>query len=253
MCVRGVCASCCCPIYQLFIKDCLVGNDLLQYRAAIGAFYAVTHKLIRASEFKLNLLFLLYCAINICCILSLRCVIKNDEFTLYRLILLIICMDIHLNPGPASDTINSLDILHLNIRSIRNKIDYISEFSDTHVWHVKRCIIRYFHIIILSYLFIFKKYIFLFYQSLLLLYISLFIFNIRSFLLHIFHLYSIFYHLYFIIFITILSFFISIIYFNICILCLAILFLDVILLFYLPLFLFYTDAYLYSISFPFLF
>lgn len=41
-------------------------------------------------------------------------------------------MDIHLNPGPASDTINSLDILHLNIRSIRNKIDYISEFSDTH-------------------------------------------------------------------------------------------------------------------------
>ena len=132
MCVRGVCASCCCPMYQLFIKDCLVGNDLVQYRAAIGAFYAVTHKLIRASEFKLNLLFQLYCAINICCILSLRCVIKNDEFTLYRLILLIICMDIHLNPGPASDTINSLDILHLNIRSIRNKIDYISEFSDTH-------------------------------------------------------------------------------------------------------------------------
>ena len=130
--VRGVCASCCCPMYQLFIKNCLVGNDLVQYRAAIGAFYAVTHKLIRASEFKLNLLFQLYCAINICCILSLRCVIKNDEFTLYRIILLIICMDIHLNPGPASDTINSLDILHLNIRSIRNKIDYISEFSDTH-------------------------------------------------------------------------------------------------------------------------
>ena len=89
--------------------------------AAIGAFYAVTHKLIRASELKFNLLFQLYCAINICCILSLRCVIKNDEFNLYRLILLIICMDIHLNPGPASDTINSPDILHLNIRSNRNK------------------------------------------------------------------------------------------------------------------------------------
>ena len=128
-----------------------------------------------------------------------------------------------------------------------------SKFSGIFVWHVKRCIIRYFYIIILSYLFIFKKYIFLFYQSLLLLYISLFIFNIRSFLLHIFHLYSIFYHLYFIIFITILSFFISIIYFNICILCLAIVFIHVILLFYLPLFLFYTDAYLYSISFQFIF
>ena len=110
------------------------------------------------------------------------------------------------------------------------------------LWHVKRCIIRYFHIIILSSLFVFKKYIFLFYQSLLLLYISLFIFNIRSFLLHIFYLYSIFCHLYFIIFITILSFYISIIYFNICILFLAIVFIDVILLFYLPLFPFYTDA-----------
>ena len=59
--MRGVCASCCCPTYQLFIKNCLVGNDLVQYWAAIGAFYAVTHKLIRASEFKLNLLFQLYC------------------------------------------------------------------------------------------------------------------------------------------------------------------------------------------------
>ena len=64
--------------------------------------------------------------------LSLRCVIKNDEFTSYRLILLIICMDIHLNPGPASDTINSLDMLHLNICSIGNKIDYLSDFSDAY-------------------------------------------------------------------------------------------------------------------------
>ena len=73
-------------------------NDLVQYRAAIGACYAVTHKFIRASELKFNLLLQLYCAINICCIYSLRCVIKNDEFTLYSLMLLIICMDIHLNP-----------------------------------------------------------------------------------------------------------------------------------------------------------
>ena len=124
MCVSAVCASCCCPIYQLFIKDCLVGYDLVQYRAAVGAFCAVTHKLIRASELKFNLLCQIYCAINICCILSLRCVIKNDEFTLYSLILLIICLDIYLNPGPASDTINSLDILRLNIRSIRNKPYY---------------------------------------------------------------------------------------------------------------------------------
>ena len=128
------------------------------------------------------------------------------------------------------------------------------KFIREPLWHVKRCIIRYFHIVILSYLFIFKKYILLFYLSLLLLYISLFIFNIRSFLLHIFHLYSIFYHLYFIIFITILPFFLFLLYITTFVFYVwPFVFIDVILLFYLPLFLFFTDAYLYQISFPFLF
>ena len=51
-------------------------------------------------------------------------------------------MDIHTNPGPISDEIHSLDIIHLNTRSIRNKIDYLSNlvesfqvacFSGTHL------------------------------------------------------------------------------------------------------------------------
>ena len=89
------------------------------------------------------------------------------------------------------------------------------------LWHVKRCIIRYFHIIILSYLFVFKNiYISILSEFITIVYFSIYI--QYPFILHIFHLYSIFYHLYFIIFITILSFFISIIYFNIYILCLAI-------------------------------
>ena len=46
------------------------------------------------------------------------------------------------NPGPISDEIHSLDIIHLNTRSIRNKIDYLSNlvesfqiacFSETHL------------------------------------------------------------------------------------------------------------------------
>ena len=52
------------------------------------------------------------------------------------------CMDIHTDPGPISDEIHSLDIIHLNTRSIRNKIDYLSNsvesfeiacFSETHL------------------------------------------------------------------------------------------------------------------------
>ena len=111
-------------------------------------------------------------------------------------------------------------VTYLFLISIMNYISNI-QYDINEYGMLNVCIIRYFHIVILSDLFVFKKYIFLFYQSLLLLYISLFILNIRSFLSHIFHLYSIIYHLYFIIFITILSFFISIIYFNICILYLA--------------------------------
>ena len=51
-------------------------------------------------------------------------------------------MDIHSNPGPETNKIHSLDIIHLNTRSIRNKLDYLSNvvdsfqiacFSETHL------------------------------------------------------------------------------------------------------------------------
>ena len=35
------------------------------------------------------------------------------------------CMDIHSNPRPDSDGIHSLDIVHLNTRSIRNKLEFL--------------------------------------------------------------------------------------------------------------------------------
>ena len=56
---------------------------------------------------------------------------RNDQFKFYRLIILLMCMDIHKNPGPTSNEIHSLDIIHLNTRSIRNKIDSLSNLVDS--------------------------------------------------------------------------------------------------------------------------
>ena len=78
--------------------------------------------------------------------MSLASFLNNDQFKFYRLILLLMCMDIHTNPGPEPNEIHSLDIIHLNTRSIRNKLDYLSNvvasfqiacFSETHLdtWH----------------------------------------------------------------------------------------------------------------------
>ena len=51
----------------------------------------------------------------------------------------------------------------------RNRV-YINLFSSP-LWHVKRCIIRFIYVIILSFLFVFTKGILLFYHCILLLYI----------------------------------------------------------------------------------
>ena len=40
-------------------------------------------------------------------------------------------MDIHSNPGPDSDGIHSLDIVHLNTRSIRNKLEFLPNLVES--------------------------------------------------------------------------------------------------------------------------
>ena len=89
-----------------------MGIDIISYRAAIGNFYAVTHRRLSLHVFKINMSFQIYCASYTFWLLGLMSYLKNDEFSLYRLILLIMCMDIHSNPGPSSTDINTLDILH---------------------------------------------------------------------------------------------------------------------------------------------
>ena len=60
---------------------------------------------------------------------------EMGEYVFYRLILLLICMDKETNPGPnenENNTVNTLEIFHLNARSMRNKLNhnhYIAELS----------------------------------------------------------------------------------------------------------------------------
>ena len=121
-----------------------MGNALESYRAAIGAFYAVTHKLVgrRTPVSNVNILFNLYCVLNIFWLLSIASFIRNDQFKFYKFILLLICMDIHTNPGPTLNDKHSLDIIHLNTRSIKSKMENLSPvvdsfhvvcFSETHL------------------------------------------------------------------------------------------------------------------------
>ena len=109
-----------------------MGVDLVAYRAAIGIFYSVTHRRMSLRKAALNLLVSVYSVFTIFVLLFVRNFVKNDDFTLYRIIILLACMDVELNPGPLPADVNSLDIFHLNTRSIRNKIDYLSDIVDSY-------------------------------------------------------------------------------------------------------------------------
>lgn len=72
-----------------------MGVDICRYRAAIGTFYAITHKLLNLPKCSINLRFHAYCALVAFSLLfTTRCFIKNDDFAFYRIILLFICMDV---------------------------------------------------------------------------------------------------------------------------------------------------------------
>ena len=71
----------------------------------------------------------------------LRTSFYNIQFGLVLFLLLLQCGDIEVNPGPVNATYD-VSILHLNIRSIRNKMEFIAEnfldfdslcFTETHL------------------------------------------------------------------------------------------------------------------------
>ena len=109
-----------------------MGIDIESYRAAVESFYCITHRrnALPTYHTNTNLRLSTYCARTIFILLFLRIFIKNDAYSVYKIVLLLACMDIEMNPGPNVPGIKSLDIFHLNTRSIRNKIDNIRDLAD---------------------------------------------------------------------------------------------------------------------------
>ena len=128
-------------------------TSLEQWRASIGLFNTIGLKGF-STYIKLNIIYLclilletifkLKVSFEMCCIKlhSLLCANINSSFFMIVMLLLILqAGDIETNPGP-SETPHDLSIVHLNIRSIRNKLDYIRDnfldfdilcFTETHL------------------------------------------------------------------------------------------------------------------------
>ena len=111
------------------------GNSLDQWRASIGLFNSkcIFNQIVKVS-FSMAFIFFYYMKYlqkwtgNNCKLISLA--LKDLICSLYFKIVLILLLseagDIEINPGPNIIN-NSLSILHSNIRSIRNKLDCITE------------------------------------------------------------------------------------------------------------------------------
>ena len=120
-----------------------MSNDISLYRAAIGLNYAKYHSyaspqkitfrlsdLLQGVSYSVLLEVLTLQIMYISVILTLLFihVQANSRIPLLHLyLLLLLCMDVHTNPGPA---INTLSIFHINIRSIRNKLSYLCDIGS---------------------------------------------------------------------------------------------------------------------------
>ena len=121
-----------------------------QWRVSIGLFHGITAKVNNRKFYfwsskifvkYLTSLFKVTQAIFSLYVYLFKDIIKNSHITLIIMTLLFLAFDIEQNPGP-SQTLADLSILHLNIRSIRNKTDLIKDnflafnilcFSESHL------------------------------------------------------------------------------------------------------------------------
>ena len=146
-----------------------MGNDIMQYRVAIGLFCCITFKgrtcfkLDLAVLFANNGLFVSFLQAELqlmrdlfivewkaCTVILflclLQCQFNNVDVTLIILLLIQLAGDVQSNPGPTINNANvngnCLSIFHLNVGSIRNKLTYLSEylsdfdiicFTETHL------------------------------------------------------------------------------------------------------------------------
>ena len=120
----------------------------MQHRVAIGVFNCVRFskqlRTIVKCEFFCNRehfiaeLYIMYTILTISCksscVLVALCLLQsqvvNISVVLHLLLLIQLAGDVELNPGPFSraDHDKSLSIFHLNVRSLRNKQKYLSEY-----------------------------------------------------------------------------------------------------------------------------
>ena len=126
--------------------------SLDQWRISIGLFHSVTSMGIFNKRYYMSLLstiyyiIILFKSIQLALFMNLnisilRDFLQNCHFALIISILLLLASGIEQNPGPLN-FLSDLSVLHLNIRSIRNKMEYIIDnfldfdilcFSETHL------------------------------------------------------------------------------------------------------------------------
>ncbi|CAC5363658.1 unnamed protein product [Mytilus coruscus] len=131
-----------------------MGNDIVAYRITIGLFYHKTslgclRKTVYRYCFSLNdmlaELIKMISRFKLCTCNLYRTCSNLIAFYLLLLCLLLICGDIEPNPGPERTheySEKTLSIFHCNIRSLRNKLNYIADiiedydvvfFTETHL------------------------------------------------------------------------------------------------------------------------
>ncbi len=116
-----------------------MGNDLISWRAAIGTFYCNTQPMMLGRVYRFKIPLLIEIGLTLYRVLSqhYNANIPRVNISIYIAVLLFLLIllggDISENPGPEMAK-ESLSILDLNIRSIRNKISYIEDtFLDFNI------------------------------------------------------------------------------------------------------------------------
>ncbi|PJE78524.1 hypothetical protein CI610_02532 [invertebrate metagenome] len=116
----------------------MTGNDVCAWRAAIGCFYCKLSCIPVTFVFN-NDFFRVFKRVicNLNCLHRIYILLLQLSHYIQHpfnatLIILLIAGDIHPNPGPNSESSVSsvLSLLHLNIRSLRNKVKYLSSLID---------------------------------------------------------------------------------------------------------------------------
>ena len=122
-----------------------MGNDALSHRVAIGLFYVKTNPLpvkcvyqlcFNFSEILLDMYFA--CKRIVCNYTEFVCCNSINLalcICIIKLCLLMLCGDIEENPGPVQGELtrtvqSSISIIHLNVRSLRNKINDITPLVE---------------------------------------------------------------------------------------------------------------------------